>query len=645
MAPGFPLIDGQQFHAPDMGGSPRGPGDIPPPPQWLLEDIEDASPSEYQEYGGLPQEDWEEPAEAPAEEDSYSPPPSPYSEPEPDELPTDQNPGIEPDNDFQVGAWDQPMPQSHAPDPPTRTEIPVQDQSWEQKAPEADYEQLFGNTPPPPPQPHRESTPRVHIKPSTNEGYDPSLESSDQFSLPTRIDNPIPTDLTPPAQPSEEDLYSAKTPLSLSANRNPGILDDEQHSAPGYNQPSTRELTGGTIPDPTTGDKPSPSEDQYSGFGSELSRADINIGVPLGKAESLGLDPDTGRDPKTGEGSNSYWDDSREKRSDEPDPGVLGWRIAGGTWLLFTILMAVPFLDSGVGIPTTASILGPLGAMGLILLSGWRWTGLVALGAATIYSMFFGFLGYLLIFDIHTLTVFGDIGQLPPEFGIGMMVIGATFLFSNALLLVAAPETTRAVLGSLITLIPATAAVGFFMFGETRPRLHTPLIGYSPSEFESSDPRFRFIKPAGWTVFHWEDIRDHSRLGRGLTTEPNFYFVDQDQALLFKIYIKPAPRRSLADLLGGHTLTPLEIEATRGFPANESQPETFPFKGTDITISETTHDGVLEDGTSLSVTLDRMEVAGKMLLVVMTRDVHSGVSHSVAEHELNMFFKDLEFVP
>ncbi|MCC5876594.1 MAG: vitamin K epoxide reductase family protein [Candidatus Sumerlaeia bacterium] len=632
MAPRFTLHHGRILHAPDMGGGSHGQDKIPPPPQWLLEDlddqwIEEQGPPQYDDQ--YPQHDLDD-----------------GSEQDPYEYPTDRNDGLEPDADLELGSWEQPAPQYPSIDPPTREEIHLQPQEWEEEeAPQANYDDLYGATPPPPPPPphHRESTPQLTPGHDPEDNLDPSFESSDQFSLPTRIDNPIPTDL-----PSAKDLLSTKTPMALSGSRNPGILDEDQLSHPSYKQPSTKELAGGGIPDPPT-QEPHPSfENQYSGFGSELAKANPASGIPLGRAESLGVDPDTGTDPKTDAGNKaSIWgdDSSKKSRNTEPDPGVLGWRFAGATWLVFSILMAIPFLNSGVSVITTASIFGPLGVLGLILLSGWRWTGLLALGAATVYSMFFGFLGYLLIFDIHTLTVIGDIGQLPPEYGIGMMVIGASFLFSNVLLLVAAPESTRAVLGSLITLVPTIAAVGFFLFGDTKPRLHTPLIGYSPAEFESREPRFRFIKPAGWTVYHWEDIRDHSRLGRGLTTEPDFYFVDQEQSLLFKIYIKEPPRRSLADLLGGPTLTPLEIEATRGFAPTQSQPDTFPFKGTDITITESIHEGVLEDDTSLSVILDRTEVAGKMLLIVMTRDIHSGVSHTIAERELNKFYKDLEFVP
>lgn len=522
-------------------------------------------------------------------------------------------------------------------DPPTRDEValpPTHDSDEE----EMGYEQMYGTPPPPPPSP---STPRNQklVPPTDSDSsFDPSdeqsFESSDQFALPTRIDNPI-QDVEEPVSTQAPDY-----PMGV----NPALLPENQHSVPGFQQPSTRELMGKGRSEFDYPDRPTMEIPKSADFGSELAKADPDSGQPLGRAEAILRDADTGRDPATGsERRSARADASHRMGVYDPDPGILGWRFAGATWLLFTILLSIPFLNSGVSLITTLGVFGPLAFFGLLLLTGWRWIGLAALGLATLYSMFFGFLGYLLVFDMQTLSVFGDIGQLPPEYGIGMMVIGAAFLFSNSLLLVAAPEVTRATLGSLITLLPAMAAVGFFLFSETKPRLHNPLTSFSPTEFQSDKGRFSFTKPAGWTVYRWEDIRDLSRLGQGLVTEPNFYFVDQDQGLLFKIYIKDAPRRSLAELLSGPSQTPLEVEVSRGFRSTAPEPDTFPFKGTEIMISETIHEGVHESGASLSIIIDRMEVAGKLILLVMTRDVHSVSSLSRAEEELNKFYKDFEF--
>lgn len=594
------------FRSPDKGSSGHD-GDIPPPPAWLYDDL-DAPPAE---------EPW---AEAPAPFPAQEPLHTGIRQEEGfalEEGEPDPPAALDPDAGVEAGAWslsapeegESPPPTAYPPDPPGmfrhRSEA-FHDPPTEDFYPEAPEESTFED-------PH----------PALPAGNGlPPYPSASPDTLPTRLDNPVHQDIYATEEPTahkEVDGDEAERP-DLEAQ-----FSDPSFSQPSVGQLEPRSRESGTVP-------------LYTHLGSELVGADPESGVPLGRAETVLGSEDNGR-----QAGHDRLPPREVSRPSEADSSVLGWRVAGVSWLIFSAMMIIPFLKAGVG-TTTAVIFAPLIIGGLALLTGWRWIGLTALGVTTLYSMFFGFLGYLLVFDIQTLAVFGEISHLPAEYGIGMMVVGATFLFSNAMLLVAAPEMSRAILGALISLLPALGALGFFLTADTKPQLRGPLSSFAAAGFHSPEGGFRFEKPAGWTVYSWEEILDTSRLGRGLVTEPDFYFVDERQDLLFTIYLRELPRRSLADLLGGAPRTALELEVIRGLPMKDAPPEEFTFKDTNIVFTETIHEGTLDDGTRLSIIIDRAELPNKLLLVVMTRDLQSATTAEEAERQLNEFYRNFEFV-
>lgn len=595
------------FRSPEMGSS--GGGEVPPPPQWLFEDLDESaalpSPSwregaPHADAPGVPFEEGNDAAHAGAGgiEQGFAP------------FEEDYPPALEPESGMESQSWglkaqQEAPPAFHPPAPPRGEADEYRDPpTTDGFEPASSGQPAFGDPFPSPPF-----------------AEEPAAAQSGMDSMPTRLENEVPRDFYSGAG---ED--SAEEADGEEEYTRPDL--DAQFSHPNYSQPSV-----GQMGPPS---RESASVPLYSHLGSELGKADPDSNVPIGRREAV-VGPPEENDRASGQ----------RRRLDHEDDGgtdasVLGWRVAGVSWLIFSALMVIPFIKAGVG-TTTVAIFAPLALGGLALLTGWRWIGLTALGITTLYSMFFGFLGYLLIFDIRTLEVFGEISHLPPEYGIGMMVVGATFLFSNALLLVVAPEMGKAVVGALISLLPALGVLGFFLTADTKPRLREPLHGFGAANFQDQQAGFRFQKPSGWTVYSWDEILDVSRLGRGLVTEPDFYFVDESQDLLLAIYLRDLPRRSLADLLGGGPRTALEVEIIRGLTPQAAEPDEFTFKDTEIVFSEMVFEGALPDGTELSIIMDRAELSGKLLLVVMTRDLQSATTAGDAERQLNEFYRYFEF--
>lgn len=402
------------------------------------------------------------------------------------------------------------------------------------------------------------------------------------------------------------------------------LLSTPSLSDPGYQQPSVRSLAA----DPATG------------AGERAFAATNLITEPDSLSQLLAAEAEKKKRALTRDDIHTG---GLAGRLGPSDASLLGWRVAGIAWLVLIASFTIPFFQADA-LQAAVVFFAPLLAFAGLLLIGLRVAGLLAMAIAAVYGVMMAAIGWLIMSQSPLLANFGDIATLPPTVhGPAFIALGMLIVFSGVLLLVGEPGRLRAGLGGLAVILPAIIAAGLFLTADVKPRLRNPQDTYAARTFRADQAGITFVKPQGWTTYPWDDIVTISRLGAGLKTPPDMWFVDRSQTLLFAIYTTDPPRRTWAGLLGAAPLSELEMEITRGFAALPEQPEPFRFRDRS-TVTTRHYEGTTPAGAQLTITIDRHELRDRVLLLVMTRDRASATSRDTADTELNRFYEKLEFI-
>jgi hypothetical protein len=320
-----------------------------------------------------------------------------------------------------------------------------------------------------------------------------------------------------------------------------------------------------------------------------------------------------------------------------PDEGSLGRRVAAGAWVMFSVLLLISALKAGM-ISGFMIVIMPMLIVAALLFSGREWTSTLGL----IAGMLLGFLhiGFAALI-IAGSGILSNVGiALPMGIMYGVAGVGLLIIVANMVMLMGTPGLGRSMFGAVLMVVPLVALTGWASTLHLKPLLTKPVDDWQSSPLGGNG--LLFVKPGNWANFKWEQVSTVAVPGRGLSTEPNYHFLDRSQDLLFAIYKTELPQKSLSSLFGPKELYPLEKEVGRGF-APTSDPEVYQFNGAEFT--EMNFEGTTEQGDRLSVTLSRVEHNDQFFYFVLTRDAKStSTTAEDATEALNQFFKGLKLL-
>ncbi len=445
-----------------------------------------------------------------------------------------------------------------------------------------------------------------------------------------------------PGQYDVDDGNQASAPefqgqqLSISALQNQGNDDPGASPADEFAPPPPADSQAPQqYNQPSIGDYQKPEEDMPQDFG----------GMPAVPAKPNYADEQFGESHLSGGGAVDA--DGKPKYVPElnlrqVDPGSLGRRVAAGAWLFFSFLILLSIFQTNqvsIGIASTS----PLILTGLLLITGARWAGILGIIMSVLISVFYIFIGLLVIgFDV--LTSFGGVSMLPTSVGYSLIAMGVCFFFGNLLMLVKAPELGRSLFGALLVVVPlvATVAVAQLSIEAFVPKLTNPIDGFDSKEYGSSYENFYVVKPESWGAFEWAEIEIFSPLATDLTTKPNYNFLNQRQDALLSIYLTEPPKNTLATMLGQEILSPIEEEIIRGLPKKNREPVTYTYQGYEF--QENVYGGTLDRGVSLKITIAHAVVGDKLFVIALTQRANEdGVTSSDSDPIFNEYFQSLRF--
>jgi hypothetical protein len=324
------------------------------------------------------------------------------------------------------------------------------------------------------------------------------------------------------------------------------------------------------------------------------------------------------------------------------DPAAYGRRVAGVTWSLYGVLLALTVGLMTKNVSVGGSFGTPILLVGLAMLTGARWSGILGVVATLVYTVSLSIAGYFITNPNPAFFQSFHLTSPPPEhYAYAFFLLALSCLFSNLLMLVGSPGVTRAILGAFLMILPQIGATALIAAGESRPMLTSSIGGKEPAIVRDDKQGFSFVKPAGWSTYSWAEASRIAPVVRGLTTEPSSFFLNEKQDLLFAVYLDEVPKRSLAQLFGPEKLTPLEREITRDLPSVKDAPEPFDFAGKPFL--ENSYEGTASNGAKLYIILNKVQVGDRMLLITMTRDAAHNDDPASADSALDDYYRSLKF--
>jgi len=321
------------------------------------------------------------------------------------------------------------------------------------------------------------------------------------------------------------------------------------------------------------------------------------------------------------------------------DDGELGCRVAAGAYAVFGVMLTLGAVQSG-NIGGAACVLAPVFGCAGLLLTGKRWAAILTLVLGCLWGLLFVSLALFTQAIISLITEQGI--TFPPLLGLGLLVVGLSFIIGNVMMLVGGPGMGRAIAGALFMLVPFVG-LGIVAANSEFPRaLSKPVGVFAEETIGTEEDGFTLRKPDGWNSYDWEMVKLVSPLAQGLLTVPKYHFINRKQDMMVSIYIAEPPRRSLSQLFGPGELSELEKEITRELPPKAEKPDEYPFAGEEF--SEMTYEGTLQSGNALSIIVSQAKVSEKVLFViVLTRNTKSKTTGEQATAAFNAFFKELKF--
>lgn len=623
---GFPVF----FTRDDEGQSGESP---PPPPDWLA----GAPPSSSEE-----EDDFDDP---------YADPHGGYENPsafedskrdayEPPQVPQPGSPQGPPQQEDEYYA---------APDRPSYSSVPP---------PPQQQPQGFGEPPA-----SKHEAPSDPYAPPQQEQELPSQPAGDPYELPPENDPYASTgnDQWGGEQPTAS--MPPPPPPSGADPRDYRVSQDEIQpgSAPDYQQPTIRDLREFHSQEEQRQETPYHEEPPQEVSADPPSGVDAlrHAAAPPGGPPNLELEQQAQGDrpayseQQFGDQIGSGLDASGFPKYDpllpeeQQEDVALSRRVAGMVWLFFAALMTFgAFLiaeERGAG--ATLAVMAPMMAIGLILLTGTRFSGILGMAAGVVYGLIFIFLALLVLANDAALERAVSVDAIPPIMSVLLGALGVAFIISTLLMLAGNPGNTRVTFGAVILVL---AQAGAMLYGSSaemnfRQRLTDPSTTLAAKEFGSPAEGLLFTKPEGWAGYPWPMIQASSVLAHALETEPNYVFLNNNQDMMLAVYLTDIPPVSISALFEGDSLSPLEQEILRGLPPEGDAADQFNFQGLDF--SERTYSGVIGNGRRLATTIDKARYDGQLLVIALTRDLESNDStRDGAEEALNRFFQSLRLV-
>ncbi len=330
-----------------------------------------------------------------------------------------------------------------------------------------------------------------------------------------------------------------------------------------------------------------------------------------------------------------------EMPEEDSDPGEYGRRVAGFAWLFFALLSTAGWLLGGTPLALAMFFHAPIVLVGLLLLTGAGWSGIVAILFSVLYGLLFLGLGLLVVARAALATA--PVVELPMWFGGPVALVGLMFIVATCLMTIKGPGPVRSWLGAALLILPLVGATAVFSTVEVRPRLSQPIVASAASRTYGSEAAGITVdKPRGWAEYQWLQVVAISPMGKGLSTTPVVHLINDEQNLLFTLYSVEAPRRTISDLLGQESLTAAEEELMRGLPKS-GEAATFTYQG--VEFREQAYEGTVTEGVSLGVLVVRGEHNGRMIVAAVTWDADpKQATRQDANDAMNEFFSRMELV-
>lgn len=304
------------------------------------------------------------------------------------------------------------------------------------------------------------------------------------------------------------------------------------------------------------------------------------------------------------------------------ETGVRGRRICGMAWALFGAILGLVVLNAGIFSYGTL-FFAPLLIVGLLLMTGAHWAGTFASVVAFLCFLLYNFAGYVIAYAPEGISLPPILTTLPPEFGITLMWFGFLLPVATLIMILGDSATPRAVAGAILLLAPTIALTIWVTTTTTifRPKLAEPRGPIAAETITATGAGYSFTKPEGWVTYEWNKAKEISPLAQGVSSVPNYFFLNGNQDMMLAFHIDEAPRRTLASLLGQTVRTPIEEDLARNLPATQPTSKPFVFQG--IEFQEVVYTGAVDTGARLSVTVVKGDLGNRTLIISLTRDMQS----------------------
>lgn len=325
------------------------------------------------------------------------------------------------------------------------------------------------------------------------------------------------------------------------------------------------------------------------------------------------------------------------------EEGVTGRRICGLAWAIFGAILGLVVYNAGIFSYGTL-FFAPVLIVGLLLTTGAHWAGTLASVVAFLCFVVYNFAGYVIAYTPEGISLPPILTTLPSEFGVSLMWFGFLLPVATLIMILGDSKTPRAVAGALLMLVP-TVALTIWVTSTTtifRPKLAEPRGPIAAETIRAEGAGYTFTKPEGWVTYEWNRAREISPLAQGVSSVPNYFFLNGNQDMMLAFHIDEAPRRTLASLLGQTVRTPIEEDLSRNLPA--TQPGSDPFFFQEVEFQEVVYTGAVENGARVSVTVVKGDLGNRTLIISLTRDLQSNrTTAEDADAVLNNVIGSLRF--